>query len=176
MPEREPGKGRVLRLAECSRAEADEAPAAASKAGCGEPLLAQALGDAACRKPVATRYVRFADLCPGPSRARIADEGSRFSLMDRCGSVRLLIIDDFLTTPIATESSVDLFGILKAREGRRATLIASQLEPNERRLRIEGELIAGSILGRVASASRRLDLDGPNMRKWLSDNRSSMVQ
>ncbi|WP_322150507.1 hypothetical protein [Paratractidigestivibacter sp.] len=31
-------------------------------------------------------------------------------------SVKLLIIDDFLTTPIETASSVDLFEILEARK------------------------------------------------------------
>ena len=42
---------------------------------------------------------------------------------------------------------------------------------NEWYLRIEGELIADSILGRVASACRYLDIEGPNMRKWLAENR-----
>ena len=73
--------------------------------------------------------------------------------MDRHKSVRLLILDDFLTTPIQTENSVDLFELLEACEGRRATLIASQLEPDEWYLRIEGRLIAGSILGRVVSSA-----------------------
>lgn len=38
-------------------------------------------------------------------------------------------------------------------------------------LRTGGELIADSILGRVASACGCLDIDGPNMRKWIADNR-----
>ena len=118
-----------------------------------------------------TRHVRLADLCGELNRARIATDGSYYRAMDRFKSVKPLIIDDFLTTPIETVNSVDLFEILEAREGRRATLIASQLEPNEWYLRIEGELIAGSILGRVASACRYLDIDGPNMRKWLAENR-----
>ena len=69
-----------------------------------------------------------------------------------------------------TENSVDLL----AQEGRRATLIASQLELDEwYLLRIEGRLIADSILGRVASSCRYLDIDGPNMRKWLSEAKAS---
>ncbi len=96
--------------------------------------------------------------------------------MDRYKSVKLLILDDFLTTPIQTENSVDLFELLEAREGRRATLIASQLEPDEWYLRIEGRLIADSILGRVASSCRYLDIDGPNMRKWLSEAKASDKQ
>lgn len=170
MPERKLSKDRICRLAECSWVEADEVLVIISKTGCGKSFIAQALGNAACRRLLPTRYVRLADLCGELNRARAVGDGSYFSLMDRYKSIKLLIIDDFLTTPIETMNSVDLFEILEARECRRSTLIASQLEPNEWYLRIEGELIADSILGRVASACRYLDLDGPNMRKWLADN------
>ena len=54
------------------------------------------------------------------------------------------------------------------REGTGATLIASRLELNEWYLRIEGELMADSILGRTGSTSRYLDLDGPNMREYFA--------
>ena len=115
--------------------------------------------------------MRLADLCGELNRARMAADVSHCRAMDRLRSVKLLIIDDFLATPVETVNSVDLFEILEAREGRRATLIASQPEPDEWYRRIEGELIADSILGRVASACRYLDIDGPNMRKWLAENR-----
>ena len=91
--------------------------------------------------------------------------------MDRLKNVQMLIIDDFMTTPIGTKNAVDLFEIMEAREGRRATLIASQLEPNEWYLRIEGELMADSILNRIATAARYVDLEGPNMRKYLAERR-----
>lgn len=171
MPERKLSKDRVARLAECAWVENDEVLVAISKTGCGKSFVAQALGNAACRRLLPTRYVRLADLCAELNRARMSKDGTYFQLMDRFKSVKLLIVDDFLTTPIETVNSVDLFEILEAREGRRATMIASQLEPNEWYLRIEGELIADSILGRVASACRYLDIDGPNMRKWIADNR-----
>ena len=77
-------------------------------------------------------------------------------------------MDDFMTTPITTENAIDLFEILEAREGTGATLIASLLEPNEWYLRIEGELMADSILGRTGSTARYLDLDGPNMREYFA--------
>ena len=171
MPERKLSRDRIARLAKCSWVEADEVLVAISKTGSGKSYIAQALGNAACRRLLPTRYVRLADLCCELNRARMASDGSYYRAMDRFKSVKLLIIDDFLTTPIETVNSVDLFEILEAREGRRSTLIASQLEPNEWYLRIEGELIADSILGRVASACRYLDIEGPNMRKWLAENR-----
>lgn len=171
MPERKLSKDRVVRLAGCDWAADDEVLVVISKTGAGKSYLAQAIGNAACRRLMSTRYVRLADMCAELNRARASKDGSFYAVMDRFKSVKLLIIDDFLTTPIQTTNSVDLFEILEAREGRRATLIASQLEPNEWYLRIEGELIADSILGRVASACRYLDIDGPNMRKWLAENR-----
>ena len=93
--------------------------------------------------------------------------------MDAYKRVLLLIVDDFLTTPIATQGAIGLFEIMEAREGRAATLIASRLEPNEWYLRVEGEPMAGSILNRVATGARYIDLDGPNMRECFAEKRDS---
>lgn len=94
MPERKLGKGRVARLAERSWVEDDEVLVAISKTGCGESLVAQAIGSAACRRLLPTRYVRLADPCAGLSRARLAKGGACLQLMDRLKSIKLLIIDD----------------------------------------------------------------------------------
>ena len=48
--------------------------------------------------------------------------------------------------------------------------MASQLEPQEWYLRIEGELVADSTLHRIAVRALP-GHDGPYMRKWLRDNR-----
>lgn len=171
MPERKLGKDRVARLAECSWVENDEVPVAISKAGRGKSFVARAIGNAARGRLLPTRHVRLADLCAGLDRARLAKGGAHFRLTDRLRSIKPLVIDDFPTTPIETVNSVDLFEILEAREDRRATMIASRLGPDEWHLRTGGEPIADSTLGRVASACRYLDIDGPNMRKRIADNR-----
>ena len=171
MPERKLGKGRVARLAERSRVGDDEVLVAISKTGRGKSLVAQAIGSAARGGPLPTRHVRPADLCAGPNRARLAKGGTCLQPMDRLRSTKPPVIDDFPTTPMETASSVDPFEVPEAGEGGRATMIASRLGPNEWYLRTGGELIADSILGRVASACRYLGIDGPNMRKWIADNR-----
>ena len=94
MPERKLSRDRVARLAECSWVENDEVLVAISKTGCGKSFVAQALGNAACRRLLPTRYVRLADLCAELNRARLAKGGAYFQLMDRFKSVKLLIIDD----------------------------------------------------------------------------------
>lgn len=74
----------------------------------------------------------------------------------------MLIIEDLMTTPIETRNAVGLFEIAETREGREAVLIASRPEPDEWRLRIERELMVGSIPNRIATGPRHIDFDGPN--------------
>lgn len=173
LPKRKLNKDRVLRWAECGWVEDCEVMVVISKSGCGKSFLVQALGNAACRRLIPVRYARLAGICEDLNRARAADDGSYFELMDHYKGVQMLIVDDFMTTPIGTQNAIDLFEIMEAREGRRSTLIASQLEPNEWYLRIEGELMADSILNRIATAARYVDLEGPNMRKYLADHKSA---
>ena len=143
----------------------------ATKTGCGKSFLGQALGNAACRRLYTVRYARLADIMDDLNRCRAAADGSYYQRMDAYKTVQLLIVDDFMTTPVTTQNAVDLFEIMEAREGRAATLIASQLEPNEWYLRIEGELMADSILNRVTTGARYVDLDGPNMREYFARQR-----
>lgn len=165
-------KDRVLRWAECSWVEDCEVMVIISKTGCGKSYLSQALGNAACRRLIPTRYVRLADMFDELDRARVIGDGSYYQRMDALKSVQLLILDDFMTTPIATQSAVELLEVMESREGRKATIVASQLEPNEWYLRIEGELMADSILNRIATGARYVDLDGPNMREYMAGQRA----
>lgn len=171
LPGRKLSRDRVARLASCDWVEAREVVVIISKAGCGKSFLGQALGNAACRRLFTVRYARLADIMDDLNRCRAAGDGSYYQRMDAYKTVQPLIVDDFMTTPIATQNAVDLFEIMEAREGRAATLNASQLEPNEWYLRIEGELMADSILNRVATGARYIDLDGPNMRECFAERR-----
>lgn len=168
LPERSLNKDRVSRWAACEWVEGNEVMVIISKTGCGKSYLTQAIGNAACRRLMGVRYCRLQDICDDLNRARSASDGSYYELMDGYKTIQLLIIDDFMTTPIATQNAIDLFEIMEAREGCRATLIASQLEPNEWYLRIEGELMADSILNRIATRARYVDLEGPNMREYFA--------
>ena len=162
------GRDRVARLASCDWVEARETVVIISKTGCGKSFLGQSLGNAACRRLFTVRHARLADIVGDLNRCRAEADGSYYQHMDACKTVQLLIVDDFMTTPVATQNAVDLFEIMEAREGRAATLIAPQLEPNEWYLRIEGELMADSILNRAATGARYVDLDGPNMREYFA--------
>lgn len=173
LPDRTLSKDRVTRYAHCEWVEDCETMVIISKTGCGKSYLCQALGNAACRKLIPVRYTRLSKICEELNRARVQADASYYEKMDLLKNVQLLIIDDFMTSPIATENAVDLFEIMEAREGKRATIIASQLEPNEWYLRIEGELMADSILNRIATGARYVDIEGPNMREYFANLKSA---
>ena len=168
LPDRTLNKDRIARYAGCEWVERCEVMVIISKTGGGKSFLCQAFGNAACRKLIEVRYTRLAGICERLDRARAAADGSYYEAMDELKTIPLLIVDDFMTTPMTTQNAVDLFEIMEARENRCATLIASQLEPNEWYLRIEGELMADSILNRIATGARYIDLEGPNMRDYFA--------
>lgn len=171
LPDRTLNRDRVARWANCKWIDDAETMVVISKTGCGKSYLCQALGNAACRKLIDVRYTRLAGICDDLNRARASAADEYYVKMDAYKTASLLIIDDFMTTPIPTQNAIDLFEIMEAREKMRATLIASQLEPNEWYLRIEGELMADSILNRIATGAQHVDLDGPNMREYFAKSR-----
>ena len=168
LPDRKLSKDRILRLSECRWVEDRGNVVIISKTSRGKSYIAQALGTAACRKAHDVVYTRLSDMCGKLNQARDANDGSYYEIISSLKLATLLIIDDFMTTPIKTVNAIDLFEIMEAREGLGATLIASQLEPNEWYLRIEGELMADSILSRIATGATFIDIEGPNMREYFA--------
>lgn len=169
LPERKLSKDRMVRLAECKWVDDCRNIVIISKTSRGKSYVAQALGTAACRKLVKVRYVRMHDLAEELNRAREAQDGSYYSAMDKFKNAGVLIVDDFMTTPLKTLNVIDIFEIMEAREGRAPTIISSQLEPDEWYLRIDGELMADSILSRISTGAFYIDIDGPNMREYFAN-------
>ena len=77
----------------------------------------------------------------------------------------LLVLDDFLTTPIPGETAAELLNILAAREGRGSTVVTSQFDPEDWYRSLHDAVIAESILNRIVSNAELVQLDGPNMRR-----------
>ncbi len=169
LPERRISKDRMKRYAACEWIAGHDNVVIVSKTGGGKSFMVQAMGNAACRLQYTVRYCRLSDICRSLNIART--DGTYYETFDGYCNVDLLIIDDFFTTPIGEINVIDLFEILESREGRASTLFASQLDPAEWYLRIEAEVIADSILNRIAKRARFIDIEGPNMREYLQEQR-----
>lgn len=63
------------------------------------------------------------------------------------------------------DTTAKILNILASREGRGATIVTSQFDPEDWYKSLHDAVIAESILSRLVSVSEIVQLDGPNMRR-----------
>lgn len=133
------------------------------KSSVGKTYLALALLNAACRRDYTARFFRTDDLA---AQLAVMDyhDPKRLQFVNQITTTDLLVLDDFLTTPISPDTANMLFNILSAREGRGSTLVTSQFNPEEWYTSMTDKVVAESLLNRLVGGAQIISLDGPNMR------------
>lgn len=131
-----------------------------------QTYIAQALLNAACRKHYTAKFYRLDDMA---NRLTVLGQfpQRRLDFLTELRDYDLLVLDDFLTTPITPRTAAELLNILAAREGRGSTLVTSQFDPQDWYKSLSDAVIAESILNRIVSAAEIIPLNGPNMRRHL---------
>lgn len=153
----------VLRLGGCDWIRARQSVLISGATGTGKSYLACALGQAACRHGLSTRYWRFSWLLDDLALGRA--DGSYRKRMEKLSKTELLILDDFGLAPLTAPERRDLLEVLEDRYGRRATLVTSQL-PFDTWHEIVGDAtFADAILDRVVHNAHRITLKGASMRR-----------
>jgi DNA replication protein DnaC len=166
LPGRSLDKDCMVRLAACGFVGEHDHVVIISETGCGKSFVAQALGNAACRRQRSVRYVRHPDLCRELNIAR--KSGNYYDAIQAFEKVDLLIIDDFFTEPVPEANVTDTFEIIESRVDRGSLIIASLIEPDQWHVRIKTKTMADSIIDRIVHRSMFIDLSGPNMREHLA--------
>ncbi|MCT2339569.1 ATP-binding protein [Corynebacterium sp. p3-SID1056] len=92
------------------------------------------------------------------------DDPIRLKFIQHLHDVDVLVLDDFLTTPIDAATAHQLLNILAGREGKVSTIVTSQFTPQEWYKSIPDAVISESILNRLVSGAEIITLEGPNMR------------
>jgi DNA replication protein DnaC len=93
--------------------------------GCGKSFVACALVHAAIRNGHTALYVRTPRLL---SDLALARGGGRYPrLLNKLARTELLVLDDFLLTPVSPEETKDLLEITEDRNQLRSTMVVSQL-------------------------------------------------
>jgi len=133
------------------------------KSSVGKTYLAQALITAACRNDYSARFYRT-DKLAAHFAVMPLDDPARLKLTRELISVDVLVLDDFLTTPVDAATAHLLFNILSEREGNRSTIVTSQFTPQDWYRSIPDAVIAESILNRLIAGAEIITLEGPNMR------------
>jgi DNA replication protein DnaC len=131
--------------------------------GIGKSFIACALGNSAARSGATVLYTRAPRLFETLQQAR--GDGSHLKLLDRLSRVQLLILDDFLLTPLSDMERRDLLEITEGRYDGGASVIASQCPIPDWYAAIGDPTIADAICDRLLHTAYRLELRGDSMRR-----------
>jgi len=131
-------------------------------AGVGKSFVACALGNAAARAGFAVLYVRAPRLFETLQQSR--GDGSHLKALARLNRVQLLIIDDFLLTPLSESERRDLLEIIEDRYQAGATVIASQCPITDWHPNIGDPTLADAVCDRLLHNAYKLEMRGDSMR------------
>lgn len=168
LPDRNLTRELVSRLGSCQWIDDGTNLVVLGSSSVGKTYLAQALINAACRSDRTALFYRLDDLA---NHLAVMDktDPARLRLLTKLRRVDLLVIDDFLTTPIDTATAAVVLNILAARDSVASTLVTSQFEPKDWYKSLGDAVIAESILNRIIGGAEIVSLGGPNMRFVRTD-------
>ena len=134
--------------------------------GAGKTYLGCALGMAACRHFFSVKYIRLPDLLDELSIARA--EGLFRKAMHGYKKMELLILDEWLLTPLLSAERRDLLELIKSRYSRSSTIFLSQFDVSGWHSKISEVPLADAILDRIVHNSYSVTIGGQeSMRKRI---------
>lgn len=134
--------------------------------GVGKTFLACALAQRALELGYSTRYEKLGTLL-GELALRQAD-GSYRSKLKALRNVELLILDEWLLSPLTAQQARDLLDLIDERYLHRSTILISQLPVETWHTQIQDATVADALLDRIVHQARRITLLGDSMRKLTS--------
>ena len=156
----------IERLNSCEWIETGQNLLITGMTGTGKSFYANALGIAALKQFKTVRYKKASKLLTELDSYRQMDDKVKIlNLIEQLSKVDLLIIDDFGLMELDIEKCRDLFEILDGREGRKSTIVISQLPVKEWYDLFKDSTYADACLDRLLYKSYRLEFKGDSLRK-----------
>ncbi|HAE62866.1 MAG TPA: hypothetical protein DCG38_11145 [Eubacteriaceae bacterium] len=127
----------------------------------GKTYISNALGVAACRSYIKVSYVRLPDLLNELAIAHA--EGTFAKTIKAYQKVRLLILDEFLLSPLTSEQCHDLLEIIESRSIRGSVIFCTQFETDGWLSRIGTDAdatVAEAIIDRIRPNSYDIMING----------------
>ena len=131
--------------------------------GVGKSYLACALAQKACRDGYQVYYPRAAALFRDLSLARA--DGSLRNLLGHLARMDVLVVDDWVMTPLSEAERRDFWEICEDRYQAKSTVLTSQVPVAQWHAQIGDPTLADSILDRLVHNAHRIELGGESMRK-----------
>ncbi len=126
--------------------------------GNGKSFLSCALGIAACRNFYTVKYIQLPDLLDELTAAR--GEGVFKKTMRQYKTVDLLILDEWLLSPLNDAAARDLLEIVEAKYQLGSIIFCSQSAPLEWHDRINEGTLSEAILDRIIHNAYSIIIDG----------------
>jgi len=156
--DRKLNKEQISLLASCEYIRAKNNVIIMGASGAGKSYMGCALGNAACRKLIRTKYIRLPELLTDLHIAR--GEGTYKKALSNYKKFELLILDEWLLAPLSEGQTSDLFEIIESRYGEASTVFIAQSTPAGWYQMIGGSRIADAILDRIIHNSYQIMIEG----------------
>ncbi len=151
-------KPSILRLSTCEYITSTYNIIITGASGSGKSYIACALGMSACRKSYSVKYIRLPELFDELEVAR--GEGRYKKAINQYKQVKLLIIDEWLLTPLRGHEANDLFEIIESRYQNGSTMFCSQFEIEGWHEKIGQTTLADAILDRIVHNAYDILIEG----------------
>ena len=151
-------KGMISELSVCNYVRNKRNVIVMGASGAGKTFIGCALGNAACRNLMSTKYIRLPELLTDLEIAR--GDGSYKRVLNQYKKYELLIFDEWLLTPLSIVQARDLLEIIEARHQCSSNIFISQFAPAGWHLNIGEGTIADAVLDRIVHSSYEILIHG----------------
>jgi DNA replication protein DnaC len=158
-------KAQIERLGTCNYIANHHNVILLGATGAGKTYLANALGMAANQLFLNVRYVRLPEMLAEIALAKV--DGTYRKLLRMYKTVSLLIIDEWLLSPLRDNDAVNLLEVINARYHKGSTIFCSQFDVPGWHEIIGNPTIADAIVDRIVHDAYKILIKGDeSMRKY----------
>ena len=162
-----PGRGidksMIRTFAGCGWVRAKQNVIVIGATGTGKSFIGAALAQAACRAGFKALRTRVPRLLQELAVARA--DGTYVERLNKLAQVHVLVLDDFLVSPIKDSERRDLLEVLEDRYDKSSTVITSQVPTKSWHETLADPTVADAICDRTVHNAHVLSLKGPSIRK-----------
>lgn len=133
------------------------------KTGVGKTFLGAALAQAACRNGMPAMCARVPRLLHDLGIARA--DGTYAATLARLAKLDVLVLDDFLISPLKDQERRDLVEILEDRYGKTSTVVTTQVPTKNWHEKLGDPTMADAICDRVIHNAHVIAIRGPSIRE-----------
>jgi DNA replication protein DnaC len=159
--DRQLDKSQMLELSTCGYIIDSHHIILKGASGNGKTYIACALGIAACRNFIKVKYVRLPDLLNELAIAH--GEGTYQKIIKGYQKIDLLILDEFLLSPLGSDQARELLEIIEAKTVKGSVVFCTQFEPQGWYERIGTEsdaTVSEAIIDRIIHNAYEIMIDG----------------